>query len=83
MQTGGQGRRPGAKQRAGGREIQTPINMSFGYCLDKEKRVFLEVLFYNQQKDLWFFYKTVLGISKIPLHLQGRRILKKHAFMFK
>ena len=51
--------------------------MSFGYCLDKEKRVFLEVLFYNQQKDLWFFYKTVLGISKIPLHLQGRRILKK------
>ena len=47
--------------------------MSFGYCLDKEKRVFLEVLFYNQQKDLWFFYKTVLGISKIPLHLQGVR----------
>ena len=47
--------------------------MSLGFCLNKRKRFFLEVLFYNQQKDVWF-YKTVSGIFKIAFRLWDRHI---------
>ena len=48
-----------------------------GFCLNTSKRFLLEVSFWSQQKEHWFFLKTVLGIFKIALRLRGG-----HVFMW-
>ena len=47
--------------------------MTLGFRLDREKRFFLEVLFYIQQ--LRVPLKTVVGSFKIAMCLQNQHIL--------
>ena len=47
-----------------------------GVCLNTGKGFFSEISFYSQQKEHRAFWKTVLGIFKIALHLRDRDVFR-------
>ena len=47
-----------------------------GFCLNTGKGFFWEISFYSQQKEDRAFWKTVLVIFKIALHLRDRDVFR-------
>ena len=46
------------------------FEMCDGFCLNIAKGFLVEALFQSQQKDLLFFWKSVLGIFRIALRFR-------------